>query len=305
MSGPILVTGAGGFVGSAVVAALGDTKLRLLANRRDVAALHEIVHADLTDAATLAGVCDGVSTVVHLASEVGRDAERCQAVNVLGTRNLLAEAERAGVRDVIYVSTAAVHGRGPHRDLDESAAPAPVSVASRSRYLAEQAVRATGGVVLRPFYTYGEGDRWFVPTLLKWLRTRPRVWLDGGSARQSVVAVEDLAAVVAAAAHEPAAFAGLPLHVCEPEPVRMRDALLALAGMFGLPHPWVSVPGNPVRGALRRLGQHQLERRLELISVEHTYRSERAWRAAAVTPGPPMLTRLDRHAAWYRQFAAA
>jgi nucleoside-diphosphate-sugar epimerase len=300
----LLVTGGGGFVGGAVRAALGDTPVRWLVHERRFDA-DDVVVADLTRRETLAGCCDGVEVVLHLASAVGTDEARCAAVNEYGTGYLLAEARRAGVRDVVYLSTAAVHGLGPHRTLDESAVPAPVSAASRTRYAAERQVLAAGGVVLRPFLTYGPGDRWFVPTVLRWLRYRPRVWVDGGRAAQSVVCVDDLARVLVAAARDPAAFGSGPLHVCEPEPVRTRDVMLALAGMYGLPRPRVGVPGGPLRCALRAAGATRLARRLELLSVEHTYRSARVWRAAGVEPGPPMLDRLGGCADWYARFTGA
>jgi nucleoside-diphosphate-sugar epimerase len=331
LTGPrILVTGAGGFVGTSVVAALGDgPPPRLMAHRRAVngpprpeavngpprpeavngpprpEAVNrppraEVVSADVTNAASLRGCCDGIDVVVHLASTVSRDEARCMAVNLHGTGNLLDEAARAGVRDVIYVSTAAVHGRGPHDDLAESSQPTPLSAASRSRHLAEKAVLAAGGVVLRPFFTYGDGDRWFVPTLLRWLRTR--VWLDGGNSRQSVVAVDDLAAVVAAAARRPAAFAGSPFHVCEPRPVRTSEMLLALARIYRLPRPRFSVPASATLNVLHRCHLFRLERRLELFGVDHTYQSRRAWQAAGREPGPAMLDRLDRYATWYERF---
>jgi nucleoside-diphosphate-sugar epimerase len=301
----ILVTGGGGFVGTAVRRVLAGTPgvdIRWLTHHRPVDAPGETVRGDLTDPASLGGCCDGIDVVLHLASCVERDEARCVAVNRHGTAHLLAEADRVGVRDVVYLSTAAVHGLGPHHELAESAVPVPASPVSRSRRAAEELVLASGGVVLRPFFTYGHGDRWFVPTMLRWLG-RPRVWVDGGRARQSVVAVEDLAAVLVAAALRPAAFAGSPLHVCEPCPAPVRDAMLVLAGLFRLPRPRLSVPGAPLRAALRRVGAGRLSRRLELLSVEHTYRSERAWTAAGVVPGPSMLDRLPRYADWYARFA--
>jgi nucleoside-diphosphate-sugar epimerase len=307
VTGPrVLVTGAAGFVGTAVVAALGpDQPMRLMAHQRPLAAPPgaQVVRADLTDRTPLAQCCAGIDVLVHLASASGRDTERCQAVNVTGTQNLLAEAARAGVREVIYVSSAAVHGHGPHRNLAESARPAPVSAASHSKRLAEQAVLAAGGIVLRPFFTYGDGDRWFVPTVLRWLRTG--VWLDAGNACQSVVAVEDLGAVVAAAARCPDAFAGSPFHVCEPSPVRTRDVLLALARLYRLPPPRLSVPAAVTLKVLRLGRLRQLERRLELLGLEHTYQSERVWTAAGRTPGPAMLDRLGSYAPWYESFARA
>lgn len=305
MTGPhVLITGAGGFVGTAVLAALGTSQpMRLLAHQRPLQAPPgaEIVRADLTDRSSLAGCCTGIDVLVHLAGAVGSDQERCWAVNVRGTEHLLAEAARAGVSEVIYVSTAAVHGRGPHHDLPESARPAPVSVASRSKRRAEDAVRAAGGIVLRPFFTYGAGDRWFVPTLLRWLRTQ--VWLDGGNACQSVIAVDDLAAVVAAAARRPDSFSGSPFHVCEPHPVRTRDVLLALARRYRLPPPRLSVPGAATLRTLRICRLHRWERRLELLGVEHTYRSDQVWLAAGRAPGPAMLDRFDEFDSWYERFA--
>jgi nucleoside-diphosphate-sugar epimerase len=302
----ILVTGGGGFVGTAVrrvLAGTPDVDIRWLTHRRPVDAPGETVSCDLTDPASLGGCCDGIDVVLHLASCVESDEARCVAVNQRGTAHLLAEAGRVGVRDVVYLSTAAVHGLGPHHELAESAVPAPASVVSRSRRAAEELVLANGGVVLRPFFTYGYGDRWFIPTVLRWLGRRPRVWVDGGRATQSVVAVEDLAAILVAAALQPAAFAGSPLHVCEPRPTPVRDAMLALAALFRLPRPQCSVPGAPLRAALRRVGADRLSRRLELLSVEHTYRSERVWTAAGVVPGPSMLDRLPRYVDWYAQFA--
>ncbi|MFI5916039.1 NAD-dependent epimerase/dehydratase family protein [Dactylosporangium sp. NPDC051541] len=302
----LLVTGGGGFVGSAVARALAAAEVepvRWLVHRRAVPGTACTVTGDLTDPASLRGCCDGVDTVLHLAGRVDGDEAGCVAVNERGTANLLAEAERAGVRDVVYLSHAAVHGRGPHHRLDESAPPAPVSPASRTRRAAEQRVLAAGGVVLRPFFTYGDGDRWFVPLLLRWLRRSPKVWLDHGRAEQSVVAVDDLARVLAAAALDPGAFAGSPLHVCEPRPVAVRDALLALAALFGGPRWRLNVPGAPLRTALRWTGRTRLERRLELLSVEHTYSSERAWAAAGVRPRAAMLERLPAHTGWYARFA--
>jgi nucleoside-diphosphate-sugar epimerase len=302
----LLVTGGGGFVGTAVhralAAAPGAPEIRWLAHRRPVPGA-DTVRADLTDPASLRGCCDGVDTVLHLAARVDADEAGCVAVNERGTGHLLAEAERAGVRNFVYLSHAAVHGLGPHRSVTETARPAPASAASRTRRAAERQVLARGGVVLRPFFTYGDGDRWIVPLLLRWLWQRPRVWVDDGRARQSVVAVDDLAAVLAAAALRPAAFAGPPLHVCEPEPVAVRDALLALAALFGGPRRRISVPGAPLRAALRWGRRHRLARRLELLSVEHTYHSERAWAAAGVRPAGAMLDRLPGHAAWYARYA--
>lgn len=307
-----VITGASGFIGSAVVKALADrgAELRLMVHSRPVsAAAVECITADLADPGSLRGCCDGASVLVHLASDIGADPARCARVNVDGTRYLLDEADRAGVRHVIYLSTAAVHGLGPHRELPEDGPVAPVSAASRSRYEAEQLARAAGAVVFRPFFVYGEGDRWYIPGVLRRFAGRGRrltgnYWFDHGSARHSVVAVQDLAAVIAAAAERPDAFsAAMPYHVCEPEAVSLRSVVTALAGLFGCPPPVLSLPWPPARlllGAHPALGHAY--RRAELLAQDHTYAAPRVWATAGMAPGPPMLTRLPRLAPWYRQF---
>jgi hypothetical protein len=87
--------------------------------------------------------------------------------------------------------------------------------------------------------------------------------------------------------------------VCEPEPVTVRAAMLAVADLLRLPRPWLGVPAAPLLGGLRLAGADRLRRRLDLLAVEHTYHSERVWAASGLTPGTPMLERLPEFAAWY------
>jgi|SoiMethySBSTD1v2_1073268.scaffolds.fasta_scaffold754863_1 hypothetical protein len=146
----ILITGGTGFIGSHTVAALGRTgvRLRQLVHRRpaaidDCTGGLELVQGDLTDPSSLVGLCTGVDTVVHLASEAGNDEQICTLVNVGGTRRLIDAARKAGVRRMIYLSTAAVYGDGGHTGINEDEIPpAPVSPASRTRLSAERAVLA-------------------------------------------------------------------------------------------------------------------------------------------------------------------
>lgn len=69
------------------------------------------------------GLCDGVGAVLHLAARIGGTQEECRAVNVEGTRALLAEAERAGVRRIVQLGTAAVYRDGAHRGAVEGSSP--------------------------------------------------------------------------------------------------------------------------------------------------------------------------------------
>jgi nucleoside-diphosphate-sugar epimerase len=303
----VLITGAAGFIGSAVLRAMASEPfvLRLLAHRRPIQAppAAEVVPGDLTDPATLRDYCDGVTTVVHLAAEVGADPGRCRLTNVEGTRALLRAAHSAGVNHFIQLSTAAVHGLGPHRQHPEASEPAPASVTSASRYQADRLAAAAGAVVLRPFFVYGDGDRWYLPELMRRLST---TWFERGEARHSVVSVEALAAVITGAARNPRAIdTTTPYHVCEPEPVSAKAVLTTIEHLFGVRRqrrsatwPPAPEPRSP-RSAGDRAERAAAHRRAELFAVDHVYASPRIWRATGASPGPAML---DRHAdlrAWY------
>ncbi|MFE0255706.1 NAD-dependent epimerase/dehydratase family protein [Streptomyces sp. NPDC059010] len=321
MSRRVLVTGSGGFVGLHVVAAArvaGGVRLRLLvrtppsatdsptaggppfpteAPADDVPV--EYVRGDLTDPGSLRGVCDGVDAVVHCASQVGGDPGLLHRVNDLGTLALVEEARRAGVGQFVYLSTAAVHGRGPFREVRPGQAPiAPVSDTSRTRAAAERHVLATGGTVLRPHLVYGAGDRWVVPgvlTLLRALGARPR----GPLGRQSVIDAGTLGHVLLSVALAPAVPGGRVHFVGHPDPVPGDELLTVVAETYGLfPE---SVPAIPPETAHARLRDHPLARHhLELLTVDHWFTDERVWTDLGHDPGPVFAERFARYAEWYR-----
>ncbi|QYN22231.1 NAD(P)-dependent oxidoreductase [Amycolatopsis sp. DSM 110486] len=308
----ILVTGATGFIGCAVVRELVASgcgpRVRVLVRRPlpDGTAAWPAdagvrpVAGDLADPASLAGVCAGVTTLVHLAAQVGGDEQLCTTVNEDGTRALLAEAARAGTTRVLHLSTCAVYRDGDHRGASESVlVTGPASATSRSRLAAERLVRAAGGAVLRPHLVYGVGDRHVVPALVRWLRAVP-AWAAGGDARTSVVSVTDLAAVVVALIHRP----GLPgevFHVADPRPVRMRRLVTAVCDLLGEPLPAADLPlgehRERTREALPWLSDHQYS----LLTRDHWYESSRVWARTGVPTGPGLVARLAEAAQYYRE----
>ena len=309
-AGDILVTGATGFIGTAVVRELvardAGPRVRVLVRRRVPAWMTDAGvmawRGDLTDAGSLTGLCGGVTTLVHLASQVGGDPVVCEAVNSGGTANLLGEARRAGTTQVLYLSTCAVYRDGVHRGAVESVlATDPSSATSRSRLAGERLVRAAGGIVLRPHLVHGAGDRYVVPALMHMLRAVP-AWAAGGSARTSLIAVTDLAAVIAALALKP--VAGRPgdvFHVADPRPVRIRRLVTAVCRLLDLPVPTEDLPLDEhrarTRAALPALSEHQYS----LLTQDHWYESSRVWALAGVSPGPGFGPRLEEAAGWYRE----
>ncbi|MFE9426990.1 NAD-dependent epimerase/dehydratase family protein [Kitasatospora sp. NPDC006697] len=299
----VLVTGATGFVGTAVRAALRahgvPVRLRLLSRAAGGA---DTVVGDLADPGSLAGAATGADVLVHLAAQVAGDDAACAAVNVDGTTALLREARRAGVQRIVQLSTTAVYGRGPHHGIAvDGVAAAPVSAASRTRLLGERAALEAGAVVLRAPLMVGHGDRWVVPFLAELVRRVPARWA-GGTAPVSMVAVEDLARLIAALALATGPLHGGVFHAGHPVPVCSGALLDALAGC-GVLDP-VPVRDWEWERCLARLAQvpgRVTERQFELVGLPHWYRSEEIWRLAGVDPGPGVLRRLPAAAPWYRE----
>ncbi|UUU30232.1 NAD-dependent epimerase/dehydratase family protein [Streptomyces sp. CA-210063] len=309
----ILVTGGAGFVGSHVVEHLLAVTphcpaLRVLVHHRAPAHLAgapagrgvEIVRGSLSDPAGLHGICDGVTTVLHLAARIGGTEEECRLVNTEGTRALLAEAKRAGVGNFIQLGTAAVYGNGPHRGaaegmLDES----PTSPTSVTRLAGERLVVAAGGTVLRPYLIYGDGDTWLIPALVGLIRRVPR-WPAGGRARLSLVSVDSLAAAIAELALLPRLPTGQVLHASHPEPVTVRDLITTVARHLEIPEHQGEFAADEAAERLGAPDDPLIRRQLAMLTTDRWYNSDRFWKAVSTDPGPSFENAFVRYSPWYR-----
>ena len=150
-----LVTGATGFVGSAVARRLlaEGYAVRVLArpgsDRRNLAGLDvEVAEGNLTDAASLERACAGCDALFHVAADYRTWApkpEELYQANVEGSRALMRAALGAGVRRVVYTSSVAVLGIPKDGTPGDESTPVTVDDMighyKRSKFLAEQAVR--------------------------------------------------------------------------------------------------------------------------------------------------------------------
>ncbi len=181
-----LVTGGCGFTGKHLVDALvarGDdvTVIDMAAKgpRGDV----RYVKADICDRQAVRSACEGVDVVFHNASIVHtkRNQEaRVWAVNFDGSKNVLAACRDAGVRRLVYVSSASAVYEG--RDIENGDEGMPYSSISQAPYAdskiaAERVILAAngeGGVLtcaIRPHVIFGPGDQRFLPAILERARS--------------------------------------------------------------------------------------------------------------------------------------
>ncbi|AEW94538.1 MULTISPECIES: NAD-dependent epimerase/dehydratase family protein [Streptomycetaceae] len=295
MPGTIVITGASGFIGSRVAAHarhLPEQRLRLVAHRKPVddgsrapAGPVETVPGDLSDPASLRGLCEGAEVLIHCASQIGGPAELCRAVNTLGTEALLAEARRGGVRRVVYLSTAAVYGRGPFRAArPEELAIAPVSETSRTRAAAEEAVLSAGGTVLRPHIVHGPGDRWVAPRMAELVKAVDGQ-VDGWQARMSVIDADTLARALLATALAPAERLTAPVyHAAHPEPEPVGTVLRAFAEAASVPWPHERI--DYAEAARRLAAQGRSTHDLDMVVTDHWFAADALWRDLALPPGP-------------------
>jgi nucleoside-diphosphate-sugar epimerase len=192
-----LVTGASGFVGGHVLAALQQEAPEARGLYRN--------QLSAWDSANLRRVLEGVTGIVHAASVVHRPstpAAEYERFNVEGTRSLLDAARAAGVRRFVFMSSIKVHGESPAGVIDERTPVLAEAHYARTKAAAEELVLAAsdlGPVVLRLCPVYGRGDKGNVRTMIRAI-SRRRFFVPGdGSTRKSIVHVSTVADVVRAA----------------------------------------------------------------------------------------------------------
>lgn len=275
----ILLTGGTGFVGRAVAArlragGLGDPVLAVRAAGRGGGA-REVVVGDIDGRTDWSAALDGVDAVVHCAARVHVLRETLsdplaafRAVNVEGTRRLAEAARAAGVRRFVLLSSVKVHGEEsgtqPFRADDR---PAPADAYALSKWEAEQALAAHCGTdgpqwtVIRPPLVYGPGVGANFLALLRWLRRGVPLPLGALHNRRSLVALDNLADLVATCVVHPAA-AYRTLLVRDGEDLSTTELLCRLARALEVPARLLPVPAGVLTRGAAWLGRGDVARRL-------------------------------------------
>ena len=318
-----LVTGATGFLGSHVarqLVARGDTVrvlVRASSSNRAISDLSlEYVTGDLRDAASLERAMSGVQRVFHVAADYRLWAKHSKDIyesNVGGTKNVLAAAKRAGVRQLIYTSTVAtiaVERPELPNEFTEAKLEEMIGHYKRSKWMAEQEVlnAAKEGlpvIVAMPTTPVGPWDWKPTPTgkiILDFLNGRMPGYVETGL---NFVGVEECAA-----GHLLVSEKGKvgERYLLGAENLTLKEVLDTLAKITGLPAPWMKIPHGVALGvayvgsAFSRLIGKEPGIPVEGVKIARHKMfvdASRARRELGFEPGP-VAAALERAVRWYQ-----
>lgn len=273
----VAITGASGFVGRSVIAALlegGSGAQTVIGSAADIRGLVrdparaatqlpsglELRQIDVGQADTLRGAFDGIDAVVHTVAIPTERHGSFARINAEGTRAVVREAERAGVKKLVHVSAIGAAPDSPYPFL-------------RTKGEGQAAVEGSliAHVVLRPSILFGPGDDFF--PRLRFSLSFPIVPLPGGgTARFQPLHVTDLAAAIRFA------LGGSLIGTYEvggPVPVTYRQMLEETMRAYGRKRPTMPLPVPLMKPAAFLFERTMADppvtvRQLDLLAVDNT-----------------------------------
>jgi UDP-glucose 4-epimerase len=249
-----LVTGAGGFIGSALCTRLEAMGVRVYRLSRNATG-PDTIAADLGRDPITALQDIQPEVVFHLAGRVhimdeGPEAEAEHTrVTVEGTRALLQAAAESGANAFVFLSSCSVMQEGSASVLDETAQPAPTTPYGRAKLRAEELVlgmngKGAGGmrtVCIRPPMVYGPGHKGQLPRMIRAIDRGVFPPLPQYPGKRSLVHVDDVVDAAILAAQKPEA-AGQVYIVAEHRPYSSRELYEIVLESLGRRPPRWHVP---------------------------------------------------------------
>lgn len=277
----ILLTGASGFVGRAVLASLIQSRfVRVALRRPDAAGIPEgvdVFEASLSPDQDWIKALSGVSSVIHCAARVHVMNEEAadplaefRRVNVDGTLRLARQAAEAGVKRFVFVSSIKVNGElsQPGQPFTADQIPAPGDPYGISKCEAEAGLWALSEetvmevVVIRPPLVYGPGVKANFLAMMRWLqRGVPLPLGDVTENRRSLVYLDNLADLIVTCVDHPAA-ANQTFLVSDDEDLSTAALLRRMAKALGRPARLIPVPVGLITLGAKLIGRSGIAQRL-------------------------------------------
>jgi nucleoside-diphosphate-sugar epimerase len=265
----ILVTGASGFIGRPLVAALLRAGYTVRAvTRRQVSFADPIETAiipDLKDPIDWSPILQGVDIVIHLAGMAHSqipDTEYSDVdqINRMATQQLAEAAKSAGVDRFVYISSVRAQiGATATRLLREQDEPRPTESYGRSKFAAEQAIRLAGVpfTIFRPVVIYGPNPKGNIRTLVRFAQLPVPLPIASFTGRRSLLGIDNLISGITFALNNPATVGDTYL-LADPTPMTIGEILAVLRGKQGRLLATIYVPQIIVRFLLTICGRKNL-----------------------------------------------
>ncbi len=319
----ILVTGATGFLGGALVTELvkQNQPVRILA--RDKQKAHDqfgdavtVIPGEITDIKQVEQAVDGATIIYHLVGRLYHPSvptELYRRTHVEGTRILLNACKgQSQLQRIVHCSTTGVHGVTGKTPAAEDASFAPTNPYEATKLegelLALQAYKEDGLPisVARPGLVYGPGDLHLLGFFASIKKGLFRV-IDGGKALLHPVYIDDMTAAFMLCAERPEAL-GRSYNIAGERPVSIRELSTAIAHSLGKELPKGSIPlwlANLASDIFAIIpgfkGEHAplTRSRVKFLTNSRVYDITRAKTELGYTPKVDLEEGMNRTATWY------
>ena len=329
MAKNILVTGGGGFLGSAIVRQLTTRGDRVTTISRtlypELSALGvKQIQADLSIPGPVEAACKDMEVVIHTAAKPGvwGKFDDYYRPNVLGTKNVVAACKKHQVPVLVHTSSPSVIFDGTDMEGIDESYPYPSRFAThytKTKAEAEQMVRAEAkagaicAVVLRPHLIWGPGDPHLVPRVIA--RAKKLVKVGSKDNLVDTIYIDDAANAHVLAADRLAENPGLSgriYFISQDQPIPMYEMLNGILAAAGLPPVTKTLPAGVVWcvGAVLEAGYKALGITAEPpmtrfvakeLATAHWFDIRAAKKDLGYRPEITIETGLERLAEWLRQ----
>ena len=285
----VLVTGASGFIGQRLVAALVRSGYAVrAATRRPVPfpnAVDVAIVPDFRNQFNWDAILCGIDIVIHAAGYAHVDRydrhDLCNCVNFIATHDVARAAARAGVERFLFLSSVrAQTGISTAEVVREQDQSRPTDNYGRSKLAAELAVRAAGVpfTILRPVVVYGPNPNGSIK-LMVWLASLPLpLPFANFNSRRSLLGIDNLISAIFFVLNNSSTL-GETYLIADPKPVTVCELFTMLRRAQGH-RPWlINIPPKLLQIALMLTGRRRLWERVsgDLI-VDTTKLESLGWR---------------------------